>query len=265
MIESDLFVNLINEKHLTDDVDAGFKFLIKHRSYFAEELKTISSSNIEQKLLKHSVSSVPITIKKDEVLQSTIQISPSKISQKNLSITLGTPNQKTSKPILNQSDILPLSNHTTPAKIVSTKNFVNNQKITSESKQEFFKANDDAVLKNLLANAEKCNHLESNSIELNFKLKGYLNLLQMAHIKGFENTTVTIYNVLLFSALKNLDSIQTLTQANRALFSSVVGGKHIKTIIIDQKCLYKIVESFRSAIKLSTVSNTKTFEITGTE
>uniref|UniRef100_A0A0K0EC29 Uncharacterized protein n=1 Tax=Strongyloides stercoralis TaxID=6248 RepID=A0A0K0EC29_STRER len=168
MIESDLFVNLINEKHLTDDVDAGFKFLIKHRSYFAEELKTISSSNIEQKLLKHSVSSVPITIKKDEVLQSTIQISPSKISQKNLSITLGTPNQKTSKPILNQSDILPLSNHTTPAKIVSTKNFVNNQKITSESKQEFFKANDDAVLKNLLANAEKCNHLEF------FKLKNKL-------------------------------------------------------------------------------------------
>lgn len=105
---------------------------------------------------------------------------------------------------------------------------------------------------------------KSNSIELNFKLKGYLNLLQLAHMKGFNNTIVTIYDVILFSALKDPDSIQTLTQANRALFSSLIVGKHIKTIIIGQNCSYELVESIRNAIKHFTASNTKNYEISGT-
>uniref|UniRef100_A0A0N5CCE3 Integrase catalytic domain-containing protein n=1 Tax=Strongyloides papillosus TaxID=174720 RepID=A0A0N5CCE3_STREA len=166
-------------------------------------------------------------------------------------------------------------------------------KITSESKQEFFEANDNVALKNLLTNAGKCVHLDffnldnkigycygfiedgtfqyrkmlgkSNSIELNFKLKGYLNLLQMVHMKGFNNTIITIYDVILFSALKDPDSIQSLTQPNRALFSSLASGKHIKTILIDQNCSYELVGNIRNAIKHFTVSNTKNYEISGVE
>uniref|UniRef100_A0A0N5CIY8 Uncharacterized protein n=1 Tax=Strongyloides papillosus TaxID=174720 RepID=A0A0N5CIY8_STREA len=196
MAESDLFVDLINERHSTNDIEEGYnasfgeyfnkviKYGIKlglkdhaicialftHSSLW-EKQNTNSIPLIEWKEKDwkiyfeqlDSISTVPPAIKKDEVLQSSFQIAPSTpstIPQKNLSITLGTTDQVTPKSTLNQSSILSLSNNSTPVKIISSLNFVNSQKKTSESKQEFFEANDNVVLKNLLTNAGNCVHLE---------------------------------------------------------------------------------------------------------